>query len=72
MATSMDDISRNNVFPHSVLCSVITSMKYDLVTMFLKMKPPNYHGSKSKNAFEFIISCYQILHKMGIIQIHEV
>lgn len=36
--------------------------------MFLKIKYPTFIGSRTKDAFVFIIDCYERLHKMSIVE----
>lgn len=40
MAPIIDEALGTNVFPYSILGFVITGMKYELLTKFIKIKPP--------------------------------
>lgn len=72
MAPKMNEASGTDVFPHLIFCSIMIGMKQSFLTTFLKIKPPTFQVIEPEDAFEFIIDCYNSLHKMGIIKKHRV
>lgn len=46
--------------------SIMTGNGHDMLTMFLKIKPPIFLGSKTEDTYEFILNYYETLHKLGI------
>lgn len=68
----MDEASSTNTFFCPVLGSVMTGTDHELLTKFLKIKLLMFHSTKSDDAFEFILDCYERLHKFGIVHQHGV
>lgn len=68
MDLSIDEASGTNAFPCQVLSLMITGTEHDMLTKFLKMKPQTFQGTEYENPFEFVMDCYERLHKMGIVR----
>ena len=46
----------------------MTSDQHELFTKFLKLKPPIFKGAESKDAYDFLVGCHELLHKMDIVE----
>ena len=46
----------------------MTSDQHELFSKFLKLKPPVFKGAESEDAYDFLVDCHELLHKMGIVE----
>ena len=46
----------------------MTSDQHEFFTKFLKLKPPVFKGAESEDAYDFLVDCHELLHKMGIVE----
>ena len=46
----------------------MTSDKHDLFIRFLKLKLPIFKGAESEDAYDFLVDCHELLHRMDIIE----
>ena len=61
MAPRMDASLDIGTFPRLTTWPIMTSK-------FLKLKPPVFKGAESEDAYDFLVDCHKLLHKMGIVE----
>ena len=47
---------------------IMTNDQHELFSKFLKLKPPVFNGAESEDAYDFLVDCHELLHKMGIVE----
>ena len=57
----------NDAFFHPFLCLVMKRNEHDMLSKFLKLEPQEFLGLDTKDAYEFILNCYERLYKLGIV-----
>ena len=55
-------------FPRLTIGSIMKGDQHELFIMFLKLKPPVFEGTESKDALDFLVDCHELLHKMEIVE----
>ena len=68
VAPHMDASLEVGTFPRLTIGSIMTGNQHDLFTKFLKLKPPVFKGAESKDAYDFLVDCHELLHKMDIVE----
>ncbi|KAK4706956.1 hypothetical protein R3W88_033493 [Solanum pinnatisectum] len=56
------------MFPRFTTGLIMTTDQHDLFIKFLKLKPPVFKGTKSEDAYDFLVDCHELLHKMDIVE----
>ena len=67
-APRMDASLEIGTFPRLTIGPIMTNDQHELFTMFLKLKPPVFKGAESEDAYDFLVDCHELLHKMGIVE----
>ena len=68
MAPRIDASLEIGTFPRLTPGPIMTSDQHELFTKFLKLKPPVFKGAESEDAYDFLVDCLELLHKMGIVE----
>ena len=68
MAPRMDASLDIGTFPRLTTGLIMTNDQHELFSMFLKLKPPVFKGAESEDAYDFLVDCHELLHKMGIVE----
>ena len=64
----MDASLEVGTFPRLTTGPIMTSYQHELFTKFLKLKPPIFKGAESEDAYDFLVDCHELLHKMDIVE----
>ena len=67
-APRMDASLEIGTFPRLTTGPIMTSDQHELFSKFLKLKPPVFKGAESEDAYDFLVDCHELLHKMGIVE----
>ena len=67
MAPRMDASLEIGTFPRLTTRPTVTNDQHELFNKFLKLKPPVFKGAESEDAYDFLVDCHELLHKMGIV-----
>ena len=46
----------------------MTSDQHELFIKFLKLKHPVFKGAEFEDAYDFLVDCHELLHKMDIVE----
>lgn len=61
------EVKGNDPFFKRLLDSLMSGNMHDMLTNFLKLETTVFFGSKTKDAYKFILDYYERLHKLGIV-----
>ena len=64
----MDASLEVGTFPRLTTGSIMTGDQHELFIMFLNLKPPVFKGAESEDAYDFLVDCHELLHKMDIVE----
>ena len=67
MAPRMDVPFEISTFPRLTTGPIMTNDQHELFSKFLKLKPPVFKGAEYEDAYDFLVDCHELLHKMGIV-----
>ncbi|TMX03821.1 hypothetical protein EJD97_013713 [Solanum chilense] len=67
-APRMDASLEIGTSPRLTTGPIMTSDQHELFSKFLKLKPPVFKGAESEDAYDFLVDCHELLHKMGIVE----
>ena len=68
VAPRMDASLEIGTFPRLTTGPIMTSDQHELFSKFLKLKPPVFKGAESQDAYDFLVDCHELLHKMCIVE----
>ena len=68
VAPRMDASLEIGTFPRLTIGPIMKSAQHELFHKFLKFKPPVFKGAESEDAYDFLVDCHELLHKMGIVE----
>ena len=68
VAPRMDASLEIVTFPRLTTGPIMKSDQHELFSKFLKLKPPVFKGAESEDAYDFLVYCDELVHKMGIVE----
>ncbi|TMW82469.1 hypothetical protein EJD97_005853 [Solanum chilense] len=68
VAPRMDALLEIGTFPRLTTGPIMTTDQHELFTKFLKSKPPVFKGAEFEDAYDFLVDCHELLHKMVIVE----
>ena len=68
VAPRMDASMEIGTFPRLTTGPIMTSDQHELFTKFLNLKPPVFKGAESEDAYDFLVDCHELLHKMAVVE----
>ena len=68
VAPRMDETLEEGTFPRLTTGSIMTGDQHELFIKFLKLKPPVFKGFEYGDAYDFLVDCHELLHKMDIVK----
>ncbi|TMW91987.1 hypothetical protein EJD97_013660 [Solanum chilense] len=68
VAPRMDASLEIGMFSRLTTGPIMTNDQHELFSKFLKLKPPVFKGAESEDAYDFLVDCHELLHKMGIVE----
>ena len=68
VAPRMDASLGLGTFPRLTTGSIMTADHHKIFTKFLKLKSPVFKGAESEDAYDFLVDCHELLHKMDIVE----
>ena len=64
----MDALLDIGTFPRLTTGPIMTNDQHELFSKFLKLKPPVFKDAELEDAYDFLVDCHELLHKMGIVE----
>ena len=64
----MDASLEVGTFPRLTIGSIMIGDQHELLIKFLKLKPPVFKGAESEDAYDFLVDCHELLHKIDIVE----
>ena len=68
VAPRMDASLEIGTFPCLTTGPIMTNDQHEILSKFLKLKLPVFKGAESDDAYDLLVDCHELLHKMGIVE----
>ena len=68
VAPCMDASLKVGTFPRLTTGLLMTRDQHELLCKFLKLRPQVFKGAESEDAYDILVYCDELLHKMGIVE----